>query len=127
MDSINKDQLFVRVNDLREIQCHDSAEKLLSFFLSTLGNADVHLRIECCELLGDIAFDVSQFRKAQSVYNQTFNLMIKNRLGLKDGQEWEVKFKECLCLIQLQDHATAAKELETIPIKFRGDKVCCSL
>lgn len=135
MSAENSDRIRRQTSLLLSANCLDSAEALCSLHLSALSTTGdtnaAKLSPSFLELLGDIIFRKSEFKRALSYYKQSSQQM-KLGMGANNRRrsnlieniaESHLRFKECQCHIELKDFTTAIRELEAIPLALRDLKI----
>jgi tetratricopeptide (TPR) repeat protein len=121
----------------------DSAEQFALFFISAMRNFSLDEQpksvrdqyyqslTEIYELIGDIAFQKKEIKRALNHYRlaiqQKRNLTGSGNSSqplhqiniIMNEADAKLRFKECKCLAELKEIATALRELEAIPNKYR--------
>lgn len=111
-------RVTAKVAQLREMKCFHSAETVLSLFMSTCKMES--LKSAGTELLGDIAMDKGEHKRAILIFNS-----LDQRPGSANVNER--KYKESLCYQALGDNSAAMKVLESISAEARDGKVNLAL
>lgn len=139
MDSVKSvDLVKAEASKLIALELYDSAEALLSFYISSISNSPNMESIYpytavLYELLADIAFTKKEYRRALSALRQAFHQQqrivtqqFKNYRSptmIANSDQARLRYKECKCLVEMNDHVTALREIEAIPVKFRDVKM----
>ena len=141
---MNGEKEKATIRQLLAANCFDSAEKLCTIFISSCGKhpgssgnsalenqAAVKNLIESLELMGDILFRKSQFKRALAYYKQSsqqkklsYMTQQKSRrlpvtAGVENESDSQLCYKECLCHLELNDSMVAMRALELIPPRLR--------
>lgn len=134
MNIDNFEKVKEKISQLLSVGCCDSAETVCSLYLSLLNKVENRNSVKLCpavlELLGDIIFKKGEFRRALTYYKQSST---QKKLGITQSHrgrsnsidnaiDGQIRYKECLCHIELKDFTTAIRELEAIPVQLRDLK-----
>ena len=129
------DKIESQVSRLLSAACYDSAETICSLYLSSLSRAEsknsAKFHHAALELLGDIIFQKGEYKRALSYYKQS---SIQKKLAVGSGNrsrsnsidstvDGQLRYKQCLCHIELKDTTTAIREFEAIPTQWRDFKI----
>lgn len=135
MNAENFDKTTEQISRLLSANCLDSAEVLCTLYLSALNKVEARSSVKLCpsvlELLGDVIFRKNEFRRALAYYRQSSQQRkigdgIKDRSRsncIENAADGQLRYKECLCHIELKDHTLAIRELESIPPNLRDLKI----
>ena len=134
MNADNFERVKETISLLLSGGCSDSAETVCSLYLSMLDKYEDKSSTKLCpvvlELLGDIIFKKGEYRRALAYYRQSST---RKKFGIAQAYrsrsnsidntvDGQLRYKECLCHIELKDFTTAIRELEAIPVQFRDLK-----
>ncbi len=130
MDTISKDLFLTEINNLIELNLLNSAESIATLFLTSSRSSDSSTNTEIIELLGDIAFKQLEYKRALNYYKQAAqqrklfqNFKSRSQQSINNSDDSRLKYKECKCLVEMNELVTAQKELESIPSKYRDLKM----
>ena len=134
MNVDNFERVQEKISLLLSVGCPDSAETVCSLYISMLNKYEDKNAAKLCpiflELSGDIIFKKGEYRRALAYYKQSST---RKKLGITQAHrgrsnsidnsiDGQLRYKECLCHIELKDFTTAIRELEAIPVQFRDLK-----
>ena len=151
MSASNLPLLKEEVRKLRELKSLQSAEALLTLYLSALKRSQAgpgsgldcsRAEVEVTLLLADVLFDKSEFKRALHHYKHGLHLMklhaisTQNKLMqqtsvsmlpvvnvIETSEEANVRYNEVQCLIRLNDYTKAVVEMELVPNRLRDVKI----
>lgn len=138
---VNLETLTNEVEQLLDLDMFVSADRLLSLVISAFQkyeqqnpNIDedqwAQSFIKIFEMAGDSAFRKGEYRRAQNYFrlseqrkrsSQSFGNRNHGVLSCAHGAR--LKYKECSCMVKLDQKSDALHQLEAIPTEFRDPKI----
>jgi tetratricopeptide (TPR) repeat protein len=105
----------------------ESAESLCSLYMSCgMGNVNIPA---INELYGDCLYVKKEYRRAIEKFRLALKLNANpsRTVVIENADDARIKFKECQCLLQMEDATTAMRELESIPVNLRDTSINTTL
>ena len=147
MDLTKLEEVRLQVGRLIEFELFNSAENILQLSLAKTRSDPNSKAIQtmCYDLLGDICYKRTEFRRALSQYNQALQqLRFSKRPSSSSStsssfsqvstaniiwsqEEADLKHKCCKCNMMLADYTAAIKDLDVIPHSMRSVAINISL
>jgi tetratricopeptide (TPR) repeat protein len=129
LTSSSKEQLFRRVNHLRQSNFLVSAEALISLYVSALSRESPEneiVKLEALELQGDILYDQRAYKRALWIYRAAGKLTYAKGRGqhaVTSSKGCNIGYKMAMCHVAMKDSPSALRELESIPSKYRDARI----
>lgn len=131
--------MLQEVDRLIDLGLFDSAETLALFYISHLNDIEFKqgsdstsvVTAELYERLGDALYNRKEVKRALTYFRNANDRRRAHKphklrpafVTVTSKEEAIVRYKECKCLVDLNDTTMAARELDYIPSKFRDCKM----